>query len=386
MRDGVVLMISNDFPPVSGGQSRYLYDLWSCLPSEDVVVMAPAMEGAAAIDAGLDCRVVRVPLRLEGGHFSKIFKAQQIFAATWKFCRRNSVRAIHCGQMFSTGFAGYLCRLLLGIPYCVYAYGADLLEFDGRIGWGQILRRILHGADKVVAISKFTRQCLVDNGVDAQRIQLVYPSIDPARFTATIDREEVRAAYGWSGKQVVLSLGRLVERKGQDTVIRALRSVAEQIPTVHYAIGGSGPHRQALEELAQSEGLAERVEFLGFVTEAELGRCYAAADLFSMVSREIGAGEVEGFGIVYLEANAAGTAVLAGRSGGVEDAVADGESGLLVDPEDPDAVTEAIVHLLRDDALRRQLGAQGQARVCEEFDRRRQAARLWESCGWAKAK
>ena len=344
--------------------------------------MAPAMEGAEEVDANLDCRVVRVPLRLDGGRLSKVFKAQQLLAAAWKFCRHNKVRQIHCGQMFSTGFAGYWCRWLLRIPYCVYAYGADLLEYDGRFGWGQILRRILHGADKVVAISGFTRQCLLESGVAAERIDLVYPSIDLDRFSGTTDREAARRDYGWADKQVVLSMGRLVERKGQDTVIRALHAIAERVPTVHYAIGGSGPHRQALEQLADAEGVADRVEFLGFVDEADLGRRYAAADLFSMVSREIGAvGEVEGFGIVYLEANAARTAVLAGRSGGVEDAVADGQSGLLVDPENSEAVAEVIVRLLQDDELRHRLATQGQARVRAEFDRRRQAERLWETCG-----
>ena len=381
MKDGVVLMISNDFPPVSGGQSRYLYDLWSCLPADEVVVMAPAVAGAAAVDQALDCRVVRVALRLQGGHLSKVLKARQIFSAAWKFCRQNKVRAIHCGQMFSTGFAGWLCRLLMGIPYTVYAYGADLREFDGRLGWGQVLRRILHGAERVIAISAFTRQSLIDNGVDAGRIHLVYPAIDLDRFAAAIDRGAARADYGWSDKMVLYSQGRLVERKGQDTVIRALAAVAAEVPNVHYAIGGSGPYREGLEALALQEGVAERVEFLGFVDEGDLGRRYAAADLFSMVSREIDeVGEVEGFGIVYLEANAAGVAVVAGRSGGVEDAVAAGESGLLVDPQDTNAVAATIVQLLRDDALRRRLGQRGQDRVRSDFDRRRQAAKLWDNC------
>ncbi|MBT5802095.1 MAG: glycosyltransferase family 4 protein, partial [Gemmatimonadetes bacterium] len=279
-------MISNDFPPISGGQSRYLYDLWSCLPAEEVVLMAPAMEGAEQVDAALACRVVRVPLRLQGGRLNKLYKTKQLLVAAWEFCRKNKVRQIHCGQMFSTGFAGYWCWLLLGIPYCVYAYGADLLEFDGRLGWGQVLRRILRRADKIIAISKFTRECLLASGVAAERIDLVYPSLDLGRFADSIDRDATRDDFGWDGKQVVLSIGRLVERKGQDTVIRALSAVAEKIPTVHYAIGSRGPYRQALEQLAVDEGVAERVEFIGFVDEADLGRRYAAADLFSMVSRE----------------------------------------------------------------------------------------------------
>ena len=128
---GVVLLISNDFPPISGGQSRYIYDLWSCLPKDEVVIMAPQSEGDRSVDEGLDCRVVRVPLRLKGGHISKVYKALQLLRAAIGFCRKEKVRAIHCGQVFSTGFAAMGCRLLLGIPFIAYVYGADLLEFKG---------------------------------------------------------------------------------------------------------------------------------------------------------------------------------------------------------------------------------------------------------------
>ena len=382
MSDGVILLISNDFPPVSGGQSRYLYDLWSCLPADEVVVMAPALRGAEALDVELDCRVVRVPLCMGESRLSKVFKTLRLCTAVWSFCRSNDVRFIHCGQIFSTGFAGLLCRRLLGIPYCLYAYGADLLEFISQTGWGLILRRILYGADWVIAISNYTHQRLLDAGVDPVRVHVVNPAIDLERFALPEDRKRARKAYGWQDKCVVLSVGRLVERKGQDMVIRALNAVADEVPTVHYAIGGSGPHRQVLEQLAESEGVAERIEFLGFVDDSELASRYAAADLVAMVSREIAEeGEVEGFGIVYLEANAVGTAVLAGRSGGVEDAVVDGHSGILVDPENPAEVAAALVRLLQDDDLRRRLGAEGRSRVREKFNRQLLAKRLWEICG-----
>ncbi len=380
-KDGVVLFISNDFPPISGGQSRYLYDLWSCLPAAEIVVMAPLLNGSSEIDTDLPFRVIRVPLHLAGGRFSKLYKTLQILIATLRFCRKNTVRQIHCGQIFSTGFAGYCCCLLWRIPYCIYAHGADLLEFENHPLWGYLLRRILHAADQVVANSKYTQRQLIDNGVSGEKIQIIYPSIDLERFTKTINRITVRKSYGWQDKNVILSMGRLVERKGQDTVIKALPLVAAQVPNIHYAIGGSGPYQRILEQLAIQEGVEKYIEFLGFVDEAELVQRYAAADIFSMISREIPtAGEVEGFGIVYLEANATSTAVIAGRSGGVEDAVADGHSGLLVDPEDHIAVAHTMVTLLQDHRLRHQLISQGKTRVMENFDRQRSAARLWALC------
>jgi len=375
------LMISSDFPPIPGGQSRFLYDLWSCLPPDQVVVLAPEVAGAAEVDAALECEVMRVPLPLGEGRLGKVCKAFRLLRWAWKLCRRRRVSAIHCGQVFSAGFAGYGCQMLRGVPYYLYAYGADLLEYRHRRLWGSVLERILQGARRVVVISEFTARVVEESGVERERIQMVFPAIDLERFAGEVDRDQVRRTCGWEGHRVVLSIGRLVERKGQDTVIRSLPQVAVAVPEVRYAIGGEGPFRERLEDLARAAGVAERVEFLGFVEEAQLPGLYAAADVFAMVSREIlEAGDVEGFGIVYLEANAAGLPVIGGRSGGVEDAVVDGCTGLLVDPGDVDQVTRALIRLLQDGELRTELGRRGRERVRREFDRRVAAARLWEAC------
>jgi len=381
-KPGVVLLISSDFPPVPGGQSRYLYDLWSCLPAGEVVVLAPALPGAPAIDAGLGCQVARVRLPLGTDLASKLLKPWVLLWHTWGLCRRQRVRAIHCGQAFSAGFAGYWCRRWLGVPYLVYVYGADLLEFRDRPGWGPLLRAILGGAQRVVAISRFTAEAVAGAGVPRERVALVPPAIDLARFEGLPTREGERRRRGWEGRLVILSVGRLVERKGQDMVIRALPAVAARLPQVRYAIGGSGPHRVALERLASAEGVADRVEFLGFVPEAELPALYGAEDLFAMPSRELPeAGDVEGFGIVFIEANAAGLAVLGGRSGGVADAVVEGETGVLVDPGDPAAVAAGLIGLLENEGLRARLAVQGRARAREGFDRRGRARCLWEVGG-----
>ncbi|MSR84609.1 MAG: glycosyltransferase, partial [Candidatus Latescibacteria bacterium] len=190
------------------------------------------------------------------------------------------------------GFAGYWCQRWLGVPYLLYVYGADLLEYRDRPWWGLLLRAILGRARQVIA----------------------------------------------------------------------------QLPPVRYIIGGSGPYRAVLARLAGETGMAERVEFLGFVPEAELPALYGAADLFAMPSRELlEAGDVEGFGIVFIEANAAGLA----------DAVEEGQTGLLVDPEDPQAVAEGLIRLLQDGEWRGQLASRGAEHARAGFDRRVRAAELW---------
>ena len=374
-------MISSDFPPISGGQSRYLYDLWSCLPGREVVVLAPKMPGAEEVDDEMSCEVVRIRLPLASGGLSKIVKPFVLLWAVLRLCRRFPVIGIHCGQVLSSGFAAYVCGILTGLPYFPYVHGADLMESRDRFLWGRLFRRILRAAKKVVANSEFTAGIVEQSGIATERIQVLNPSIDLSRFSSLGDREETRRRYGWEGRRVLLTIARLAERKGQDNVIRALPEVMAAVPDVCYAVGGTGPYRGKLEDLAEAQALTDRVEFVGFVPEAELAAMYAAADVFVMVSRELRqSGNVEGFGIVFLEANAAGTAVLAGRSGGIEDAVVDGFSGLLVDPEDVGAVAEALTRLLEDGDLRARLPAQGMERVKREFDRELRARTLWETC------
>ncbi|MEW6750749.1 MAG: glycosyltransferase family 4 protein [Candidatus Latescibacterota bacterium] len=378
---GTALLISSDFPPVGGGQSRFLFDLWSCLPPEQVVVLAPALPGCQAVDASLPCRVVRV--RVPGGESwgARLRRSARILMAALRACRGEAVGSVHCGQVLSAGLAGLGCRLLHGTRYYPYVHGADLLEFRDRRPWGWLLRCVLLGAERVIANSRFTAAVALSCGVPEERLLVINPGIDLERFSRPVDRQAVRRGRGWADRRVVLSVGRLVPRKGQDTLIRALPQVQRAVPAVRYAIAGDGPEAAHLQVLACKLGVAEAVEFLGFVGEEELPSLHAAADVFAMVSRHRREqGDVEGFGIVYLEANAAGTPVLAGRSGGVEDAVADGESGLLVDPEDVGEVARALTRLLCDEDLRRRLGEQGRRRVHRHFDRREQACRLWEAC------
>ena len=204
-----VLMISSDFPPIPGGQSRFLYDLWSCLPGEKVVVLVPEVEGAEAVDADLDCRIMRISLPLGGGRWGRVRKAFGLLWAALRVVREEEVRAVHCGQVFSAGFAGYGCRLLEGVPYYPYVHGADLLEFRDQFLWGRLLRRILGRAEKVIVNSRFTGRAVQACGVDPERIELIHPAIDLERFSGRVDRDQVRREKGWEGKKVILS--RVVE-------------------------------------------------------------------------------------------------------------------------------------------------------------------------------
>jgi phosphatidylinositol alpha-1,6-mannosyltransferase len=165
-----------------------------------------------------------------------------------------------------------------------------------------------------------------------------------------------------------LSLGRLVARKGQDTVLRALPELLRQVPNLVYVIAGKGSDQARLEALAGELGVAPHVRFVGFVPEADLAAAYRSADVYAMIAREAD-DDLEGFGMTYLEANSAARPVVGGRSGGTEDAIVDGATGILVDPVDPQAAGQALLSLLADPARGRAIGAAGRRRVESEMSR-----------------
>jgi phosphatidylinositol alpha-1,6-mannosyltransferase len=193
-------------------------------------------------------------------------------------------------------------------------------------------------------------------GVDEGR----FANLDPA------DGDVVRRKYGLEGTLVLLTVGRLVTRKGHDLVLRALPAVLSDLPGVRYLIVGTGPQESALRSLAAKQGVERAVTFAGYVEDSELCAHYLAADVIVMPCREVD-GDVEGFGIAFMEAAACRRPTVGGRSGGAPEAIADGETGRLVDPEDPEELAGVLTSLLGDPDLRKSMGEAGRRRVLAEF-------------------
>jgi phosphatidylinositol alpha-1,6-mannosyltransferase len=254
----------------------------------------------------------------------------------------------------------------------VVVHGTELLLLDAKLRRSAIKRwtaaRLLADATVIVAISTWTADLArtvlgaLERPAARAPVRVVPLGTDPAQFRPALDTRSLRARYGLDGGPWLLTVARLEWHKGIDTVIRALPRVRRIVPTVRYAVAGAGPRRAALEQLAREVGVAEAVRFLGAVADSDLPALYNAADLYVGASRRH-ALLAEGFGISLVEASASGLAVLAGRSGGVPDAVRDGETGLLVDPDDPAAVAAGIVTLLNDGERRGRMGDAGRRAV-----------------------
>ncbi|MEN6626817.1 MAG: glycosyltransferase family 4 protein [Candidatus Sumerlaeia bacterium] len=257
---------------------------------------------------------------------------------------------------------GWLMCGLRDVPLVNYVLGEELTQQTLEGGpIARYLRRAqresIHAARTNIVISRFTADQLKElAGIGDEAIRILPCSVDTEKFRPPADREALRRELGFDGRTTLITIARLIPRKGIDQVLRALATSTSLPPDWQYLICGTGVQERRLRALTAELGLGERVRFLGYLAEDQLPRYYGAADLFVQTNREV-AGDTEGFGIVFLEANACGTPVIGGIAGGTADAIEEGVSGLRVDGDDVGAVRAAIERLMGDAALRQRMGA-----------------------------
>ncbi|HVZ19661.1 MAG TPA: glycosyltransferase family 4 protein [Vicinamibacterales bacterium] len=351
-----VLFLTWDYPPSKGGIQIWMFELARGLPDARVTVLAPDAAGAAAFDARAGVHV----RRLSGASVSQFVWLVQLVWATLLESLIRRPDLIVCGHVV-TGPAALVARKLLGVRYTVFTHAFEIRRQRHR----RLVTAVLRSASLVMANSRFTRESVRSHGVPPERIRIVYPGAEERAETAVGTIIAERRADG----PVMLSVSRLVDLyKGHDTVIRALPLIRAKCPGASYVVVGGGRLREFLERLADSLGVRHAVRFEGEVTDARLAELYRACDVFVQLSREARTGGgAEGFGIVCLEASLAGKPVVAGRSGGLPDAVDDGSTGVLVDPMDLGAVADAVVTILQDRPAAERMGRDGRARVLREF-------------------
>ncbi len=360
-----VLLVTGVFPPGIGGMQNYYYHL-SRATGHRMSVLAP-------VYGSEDSQVDRdQPYHITRKHF---LQNESVQPSSWPKLLYYTIKSIRDRDADVTiygyvllGFIGLLLKLFLRKKYVLSVHGMDLLHLRHVPGLHAIRKLILRKADGVLANSMFTRQICMDYGVDERKIQIVYPGVS-SRFDRGDRDAELAARHGLEGRFVLLTVGRLVKRKGHDMVIRSLPEIIKQIPEIKYVIVGDGPYRASLQTLADDLGVSDYVVFVGNITEERmLERYYRTADVFIMTSRMLEeAGDVEGFGIVYLEAASCGLPSIAGRTGGVGEAVLDNVTGLLVDSTGPEPITGAVVKLHREPQLRATLAEAAYQRAKSGF-------------------
>ncbi len=385
------LLLGYDFPPIGGGISRWMDQLARHYPGGALVVSTGAAPGAAEADATLPVPVDRVAV--PSGRLRTLPGLWRWSRRVVELADRHGIRFTWCGNLRPAAYPARWLRARRGIPYGVMVYGGDLLTLLEQVARSprkrKVARALLGDAEVVVAISRWSAERVKDLAAALElpgggpMVEVVHPGTDPARFHPGVDASAARAEYGLEGGPWLLTVARLVPHKGVDVTLEALARLAPSRAGLRYAVAGEGPDRERLEARAAELGVADRVRFLGAVPEDLLPGLYAAADLYVGLSREEGR-EVEGFGISFVEASASGLPVVAGRAGGVPDAVRDGETGILVDPRDPGAAAAAIRRILEEPALGHRLGETGR-RAAETMYNWDRVARTLRALGEAHA-
>lgn len=366
------LLVTNDFPPRRGGIQSYLHTFARLLPPESLVVYAPRWRGDthARFDAEQPFEVVRHPTTL-------MLPTPLVARRAARLVRERGCETVWFGAAAPLAVLGPHLRRAGASRVVASTHGHE-------VGWSmlpaarQTLRRIGSTTDVVTYVSRYTRGRFASAFGSDAALEHVPPGVDSTVFRPDdAARAELRARYGLGDRPTVLCLSRLVPRKGQDVLIRALAGIREQIDGAVLVIVGGGPYGDALRRLATACGVAEHVVFTGSVPADELAAHHTIADVFAMPCRTRGAGlDVEGLGIVFLEASASGVPVVAGRSGGAPETVIEGVTGRTVDGTDVEDVTRSVVEVLRDRDAAAAMGAAGREFVTTEWRWDDLAARL----------
>jgi phosphatidylinositol alpha-1,6-mannosyltransferase len=364
------LLLTLAFPPMPGGVARWMYEIARRYPAPGLVVSTGAHPDGTDIDGTLPSPVDRLPLppkRLKTLQGLLLWARRSAVLA-----RSHRARFIWCGDIHPAGYPAKWTLERVGTPFGILLHGADLLVLQHQVHRSTMKRRttraLLGSAAVLVANSEWTRglarSLLRELELDpaGDRVRIVPLGTDPDFFRPGMQTQNIRERYGLHEGRWLVSVSQLALNRGIDVVFRALTLLHGKEADVRYAIAGTGEARGELEQLIRELGLDQRVRLLGGIPENELPALYNLAEVYVAPSRRTPLGG-DGFGIALAEASSAGRAVIAARAGGVPETVRDGETGLLVEPDRPADLAEAIRVLLRDRKLTQRLGAAGRREI-----------------------
>ena len=367
------LLLSYDFPPIGGGIARWMGELAHHYPARSLVVSTGTVLGSEKSDVAFPVPVDRVGVA--AGRLRTITGRVRWSLRVERLAREHGVEFTWCGNVRPAAYPAHWLQRRQQVPYGVILHGGDLLTLAAQAERSARKRRVgrtlLGDAGILVTNSGFTRELALrtlaglDLPVIPDRVVTVPLGTDPARFRPDVDPRAAREAFGLGPGRWLLTVARLTPHKGIDTALRVLARLRGRYPDLRYAVAGRGEDHDRLVALAAELGVTDQVRWLGAVGDELLPSLYRAAEIYLGLSRRDG-NEVEGFGISLVEASGSGIPVVGGRSGGVPDAVRDGETGVLVDPGTPDEAAIVVAQMLDEPLAARHLGEAGR-RAVEQF-------------------
>jgi phosphatidylinositol alpha-1,6-mannosyltransferase len=361
---GRTLVITNDFPPRPGGIQTFGYEIVRRFEPDSVTVLTSDWEGAAEFDAAQDFKIIRANTKTLLPSKSTLSMAREIVVA-------ENITRVLFGAAAPLGLLASPLRKL-GVKNIVGMTQGHETGWAMTPGTRQALRKIGNDTDYLTYISEYTHKKIAKalSPDAASRMRRIVPGVDVTEFSPanSTSGNQLRAELGWTDRPVIVCVSRLMARKGQDELIRALSEVHQTSPMASLIIVGEGPYRKDLEGLIKKFGLEEFVHLTGKVSQGDLSKWYAAGDIFAMPCRtRMGGWDVEGLGIVFLEGSATGLPVIVGDSGGAIDAVLDGETGYLVDGTNTKEIAQRISQLILNPDVAKRMGEAGRNWVTQEW-------------------
>jgi phosphatidylinositol alpha-1,6-mannosyltransferase len=364
-----VLVLTENFPPKSGGSGRWFWELYSRLPKEDYIIVTDTVDNSA-IDSQINHTVIRIPLKsAEWG-----FKSVTGLGFYWrtaiqvrKLIKEHGITQIHCGRVIHEGVIAWLVSLFTEVQFVCYIHGEDIETAATSREHSLMVKQVCAKADMLICNSENSQHIARRLNYDVGNTVVLHPGADCERFIPVPSDDDFKTHMEWAEHSVILTVGRLQARKGHDKMIAAMPTILAAHPKTLYCIIGDGDQKPRLLGLVKELQLADNVIFLNEISDEQMIKCYQQCDIFILPNRTI-ANDIEGFGMVLVEAQACGKVVIAGDSGGTAETMLPEQTGFIIDCTKPDVIASKINHLLSDTALAKSMGARGVEFVNDMFD------------------
>ena len=366
-----VLVLTENFPPLSGGSGRWFWELYSRLPKEQYLILADDIQGASEFDKTHQFNILRMSLTSSEWGLKSISGLKfywRVFRQIRKVIKQHQITHIHCGRVIHEGVTAWILKLITGTPYLCYVHGEDVETAATSGEHNLMVKQVCKHAEILICNSHNSANIVKRlNYAGDDKIHVLHPGVDASLFVPAAADNAFKQHMGWQGRKVIITVGRLQARKGQDMMIRATALLKHQFPEILYGVIGRGECLESLQALTEELGLNDHVQFLTDVTDEQMIQCYQQSDVFILPNRTIG-NDIEGFGMVLVEAQSCGIPVIAGDSGGTKETMLINQSGFVIDCTQANSIAMTIAQLLADPEGSNKMGEIGRKHVESELD------------------
>lgn len=365
------LLISEIFPPIHGGSGRWFWELYSRL-GNNYVIAAGKSTNCNISDNDSNLKIYRLPLKSAQWGVANLSALKfyfKSFFALKKIVKSEDIHLIHCGRVLPEGLLALLLKKTMGIKYMCYVHGEDLEASALSRELNTLTKLVMRNSDRIICNSRNSENIVkrIDSSVSS-KIVVMHPGADTKRFVPIeFPDQQFLQKMRWSNKKIILTVGRLQARKGQDFMINAMPNILKTCPDAHYVVIGNGECEGLLRDTIDRLNLSQHVDVLTDCDDETMIACYQHCDVFILPNRTVEQ-DVEGFGMVLVEAQACGKPVIAGDSGGTVETLIPGKTGEIIDATSIENIESVVSKFLLNTDICREYGESGREHAVAQFD------------------